>query len=101
MRQDVFLIGNDLRRLVPFSLAFRDRDYAVTLAETADALGRARDLTGEPGAWLLVFLSGAEMPGDCLALRALAPHTIFVAPEASGARRLPDCDAPSPTKTSR
>jgi|SRR5690348_13762351 len=96
MKQDVTVIGAELSRLVPFSLALRGVDYAVTLAETPDVIARSRVSAEAGGAWLVVLLSGDESTDDCTALLAIQPQSLFVTSPAHEAlrRRLIEVDVP-------
>jgi hypothetical protein len=73
MKRDVFVIGQALRELVPFSLAFTGRDYNLTLIETADVVQRATALAQQHQAWFLLVLSGDEDPAALELIEALAP----------------------------
>ena len=96
MKQDVTVIGPELSRLVPFSLALRSVDYAVTLAETPAVIARARVSADVAEAWLVVLLTGDESTDDCSALLAIQPQTLFVTSPAHEAlrRRLIEIDVP-------
>lgn len=74
------MVGTDLSRLVPFSLAFRDPEYAVTLAPSADVIAHAMSFAADRRAWLLVMLNGDEAPEACVSLFRKAPLTLFVTP---------------------
>jgi hypothetical protein len=80
MRQDVNIVGADLSKLVPFSLPFRDANYAVTLAPSEDVIARAMSLADGRSGWLLVILTGAETAEACAALYNKAPLGLFVTP---------------------
>jgi hypothetical protein len=56
VKQEVFVIGRHLRDLVPFSLTFMSPDYAVTLVEAQDVVGRATTLAQQQQAWFLLVL---------------------------------------------
>ncbi len=97
MKQDVTVIGTDLRRLVPFSITLRSVDYAVTLAETTDVLARARATAGTVDeGWLVLLLDGNESPDACAGLLAMQPLSLFVTSPAheSLRRRLIELDLP-------
>jgi hypothetical protein len=68
MKQEVFVIGRNLRDLVPFSLTFMSPDYAVTLIETPQVVNRAAALAGQQEAWFLLILAGDD---DVAAWQAL------------------------------
>ena len=96
MKQDVRIIGPELSRLVPFSLALRSVDYAVTLAEAPDVIARARASAGECNGWLVVLLAGDESTDECAGLLALQPLTMFVTSPAHETlrRRFVELDLP-------
>jgi hypothetical protein len=68
MKQEVFVIGRNLRDLVPFSLTFTSPDYAVTLIETPHVVNRAVALASQQEAWFLLILAG---DGEVAAWQAL------------------------------
>jgi hypothetical protein len=78
MKRQVFVIGRELRELVPFSVAFSGPDYDVTLIETQDVMGRAMALAMQHRAWFLLVLSGDEDPAALERIEALAPATSLV-----------------------
>ena len=78
MKQEVFVVGSDLRDLVPFSLTFMGPEYAITLVEAVDVIGRATALAARHEAWFLLLLTGHEDPDACERLERLAPTTTMV-----------------------
>jgi len=78
VKQEVFVVGNNLRDLVPFGLTFMGPDYSITLVEAADIIERATALASTHEAWFLLLLSGDEDPEACKRLEALAPTTSIV-----------------------
>ena len=77
MKQEVFVIGPDLRELVPFSLTFAGSDYSVTLVEAQDVVRRATELSAQHEAWFLLLLSD-EDASAAEHLERLAPATSMV-----------------------
>jgi len=78
MKQEVFVIGPDLRELVPFSLTFVGSDYSVTLVEAQDVVRRATELSAHHEAWFLLLLSGDEDASAAERLERLAPTTSMI-----------------------
>jgi len=74
----VFVIGHDLKELVPFSSAFMGTEYDVTLVEAQDVVRRATTLAKQHEAWFLLILSGDEDPGALDRLEQLAPTMSLV-----------------------
>jgi hypothetical protein len=73
MKQEVFVIGRNLRDLVPFSLTFTSPDYDVTLIETPHVVNRAARLAGEQQAWFLLILAGDDEVAEWQALEETQP----------------------------
>jgi hypothetical protein len=78
VKQEVFVIGRDLRDLVPFSLTFMGPDFAVTLVETHDVVARATALAGHKAGWYLLILSGEDEDLADEGLERLQPATSIV-----------------------
>jgi hypothetical protein len=78
MKQEVFVVGSDLRDLVPFSLTFIGPDYSVTVVEAHDVMKRATELAADHDAWFLLILSGDEDTEAYGRLETLAPSTSMV-----------------------
>ena len=74
----MFVIGRDLRELVPFSCAFMGTDYDVTLVEATDVIRRATTLAKQHEAWFLLILSGDEDSSAIDRLDQMAPTTSLV-----------------------
>ena len=74
----MFVIGRDLKELVPFSCAFMGTDYDVTLVEATDVIRRATTLAKQHEAWFLLILAGDEDPHAVERLELLAPTTSLV-----------------------
>jgi hypothetical protein len=96
VKQAVAVIGSELSRLVPVSLALMGGDYAVTLAEAPDVLERAKASALRDNGWLLLLLDGDESVDTCAALLSMQPQTVFVTSPAHEAlrRRLIEIDLP-------
>jgi hypothetical protein len=69
VKQEVFVIGRELRALVPYSLAFAGIDYSVTLVQADDVVARAAALAAEHEAWYLLLLDNDD---DAAGLQWLA-----------------------------
>src|SRR5262245_33973919 len=76
-KQDVIVIGAELSRLVPYSLALRGPEYAVTLVEACDVIERARASTGRDR-WLILLLKGDETVQACGTLLSVQRLALFV-----------------------
>src|SRR4051812_8355821 len=78
MKQEIFVIGRDLKELVPFSITFKGPNYSITLVETRDVVGRALALASTHPGWFLLIVPEDE---DCQAseqLEQVAPTTSLV-----------------------
>ena len=73
MKQEVFVIGRNLRDLVPFSLTFMSPDYDVTLIETSHVVNRAAALAGKQQAWFLLILADDDEIAAWQALEETQP----------------------------
>jgi hypothetical protein len=82
VKQEVFVIGRNLRDLVPFSLTFAGSDYSVTLVESNNVIRRAAQLARQNEAWFLLILSDEEEleAQSSLILEDLAPTTLSPLP---------------------
>ena len=79
MKQEVFVIGRDLRDLVPFSLTFMSPEYAVTLVEAQDVVGRATALARQQQGWFLLILPSEDDEAEAWrALQCLEPAMSIV-----------------------
>lgn len=87
MKRPVCLVGRDLSRLVAYSLALRDQEYAVTLIEAQDVLPRAAESAQRDGAWVMALLWGDEAPEACEALAPSQGLVLFVTPASGEALR--------------
>jgi hypothetical protein len=59
MKQEVIVIGRDLKDLVPFSLPF-GKEYAVTLVQAEDVIARAIAIARQKQGWFLLVLSSED-----------------------------------------
>jgi hypothetical protein len=73
MKQEVFVIGRNLRDLVPFSLTFISPDYDLTLIETPHVVSRAAALACQQEAWFLLILAGDDVVAEWQALEESQP----------------------------
>ena len=78
MKQEVFVIGRDLRELVAFSMPFAGPDFSVSLIETPDVVERATALAAERPAWYLLIQGDDDEPGAYERLERLAPTTSMI-----------------------
>jgi hypothetical protein len=85
MKREVFVIGCDLKELVPFCITFAGPDFSVTLVETDDVVRRASTLAEQHAAWFLLILSPDQDDEAERRLECLAPTTSLV---------IHDCDDP-------
>ena len=95
MKQDVTVIGPELSRLVPFSLALRSIDYAVTLAETPAVIARSR-IAAMGRNLAVVLLTGDESTDDCTLCWRCSHRPCWITSPAHEAlrRRLIEIDVP-------
>jgi hypothetical protein len=79
VKQQVFVIGRDLRDLVPFSLTFMSPGYAVTLVQAQDVVERAAALARQQQGWFLLILPSEDDEAEAWqALQQLEPATSMV-----------------------
>ena len=79
MKKEVFVIGRNLKELVPFSLTFMSPEYSVTLVEAQNVVGRAMALARQQHGWYLLILPSDEDEAEAWkSLEQLEPATSMV-----------------------